>query len=161
MVRTIRRISHEIIEQNARLDDIVLLGIKKKGYPLAKALYNNIYKFEKTQVKAYELDVAAYRDDEKKGTGKKLSINLNGKIVILVDDVLQTGRTARAAMDAVIDLGRPKKIQFAVLVDRGHRELPIRPDYTGKNIPTSFDEMIKVQFKDEPGIYIFSKGENL
>lgn len=157
MERTIRRITHEIIEQNNPLNDVVLLGIKKKGYPLAKALSKNIEKFENSHVKVYELDISGYRDDDKKQDVQIQNIDVLDKVVILVDDVLQTGRSVRAAMDAVIDLGRPKKIQFAVLVDRGHRELPIRPDYIGKNIPTSSDETIKVQFEHEPGIYILKK----
>jgi pyrimidine operon attenuation protein/uracil phosphoribosyltransferase len=157
MKRTIRRITHEIIEQNQVLDEVVLLGIKKKGYPLAKMLSETIKKFENVSVAVHELDISGYRDDDKKQEAKKQNINVLNKVVILVDDVLQTGRSVRAAMDAVIDLGRPKKIQFAVLVDRGHRELPIRPDYIGKNIPTSSDEVIKVQFDKEPGIYILKK----
>lgn len=157
MQRTIRRITHEIIEQNQVLDDVVLLGIKKKGYPLAKMLSDTIEKFENIRVNVNELDISGYRDDDKKQEVKMQEIDVLNKVVILVDDVLQTGRSVRAAMDAVIDLGRPKKIQFAVLVDRGHRELPIRPDYIGKNIPTSSDEIIRVQFDKEPGIYILKK----
>lgn len=157
MKRTIRRITHEIIEQNQVLNDVVLLGIKKKGYPLAKMLSETIEKFENVNVAAYELDISGYRDDDKKQEVRKQEIDVLNKVVILVDDVLQTGRSVRAAMDAVIDLGRPKKIQFAVLVDRGHRELPIRPDYIGKNIPTSSDEVIRVQFDNNPGIYILKK----
>ncbi|MEC9484702.1 MAG: bifunctional pyr operon transcriptional regulator/uracil phosphoribosyltransferase PyrR [Candidatus Izemoplasma sp.] len=159
MNRTLRRITHEIIEQNAQLEQIVLVGIKKKGYPLAKMISENIKKFESVDILVYGLDVSPYRDDDKK---QEISIDhfpVQDKVVILVDDVLQTGRTVRAAMDAIIDFGRPHKIQFAVLVDRGHRELPIRPDYIGKNIPTSSDEVVKVQFETEPGIYILSKGE--
>lgn len=160
MTRTLRRITHEIIEQNDELENVVFLGIKKKGFPLAKMLCKNIEKFEDVKIPTYEIDISSYRDDDKKTVGEKPDIDVQDKTVILVDDVLFTGRSVRAAMDAVMDLGRPSRIQFAVLVDRGHRELPIRPDYIGKNIPTSSNEKILVQFDDEPGIYILKeKGE--
>lgn len=157
MTRTLRRITHEIIEQIEVLENVVFLGIKRKGFPLAKMLSDNIEKFEGVKVPAFEIDISSHRDDDKKSVSEKPSVDVKDKIVILVDDVLYTGRSVRAAMDAVMDLGRPSKIQFAVLVDRGHRELPIRPDYIGKNIPTSSNEKILVQFGDEPGIYILKE----
>ena len=131
--RTIRRMSHEIIEKNNDLEEVVLIGIKAKGTPIAKILSDNIYHFENVRIPVEEIDISKYRDDEKKTDSAILNITstLHDKVVILVDDVLFTGRSARAAMDAVMDLGRAKRIQLAVLVDRGHRELPIRPDYVG------------------------------
>lgn len=154
MNRTIRRISHEIIEHNRHLENVVLIGIKNNGVPLAKQIQENIDRIEQVQVPMYPLDISGYRDDIKVEGYHKLDVNLAGKVVVVVDDVLYTGRTVRAAMDAVIDLGRPDKIQLAVLVDRGHRELPIRSDYVGKNLPTSSSERVQVVFEGEPGIYI-------
>lgn len=135
--KTLTRISHEIIERHHTLDDIVLVGILTKGLPIASIISENIHKFSGQLIPAFGIDISAYRDDEKKeNDAKKLKAELKGKAVILVDDVLFTGRSVRAAMDAVMDLGRAKSIELAVLVDRGHRELPIRADYVGKNIPT-------------------------
>ena len=153
--RTLRRMSHEIIEKNNDLTEVVLIGIKSKGTPIAKLLSDNINMFENVRIPVEEIDISKYRDDEKKTDSAILNITstLHDKVVILVDDVLFTGRSARAAMDAVMDLGRAKRIQLAVLVDRGHRELPIRPDYVGKNIPTSRDENVVVNL-DENAIYI-------
>ena len=153
--RTIRRMSHEIIEKNNDLSEVVLIGIKSKGTPIAKVLSDNIYHFENVRIPVEEIDISNYRDDEKKTDDAILNISstLHDKVVILVDDVLFTGRSARAAMDAVMDLGRAKRIQLAVLVDRGHRELPIRPDYVGKNIPTSRNENVVVSL-EENIIYI-------
>jgi pyrimidine operon attenuation protein/uracil phosphoribosyltransferase len=158
MVRTIRRISHEIIERNGDLSSLVLLGIKNNGVPLAKMIQENIENFEKIKIPTYDLDISGYRDDKKVDSFEILDVNLTSKTVIIVDDVLFTGRTVRASMDAIIDLGRPNKIQLAVLIDRGHRELPIRADYVGKNVPTNITERIKVQFGK--GIFIFDKEEN-
>ena len=153
--RMIRRLTHEIIEKNPVLTDIILVGILKKGLPLAKLIHSNLQTYGGVDVALSELDISSYRDDEKKTPGKITSIDVSHKICILVDDVLYTGRTARAAMDALIDLGRPAKIQLAVLVDRGHRELPIRADFVGKNLPTSKEERIIVDVtSDKPGIYI-------
>jgi len=159
MHRTIRRISHEIIEQNSDLEDLVILGVKKNGVPLAKLIQENILKIENVNIPIYDLDISGYRDDVKTESYDKLDVNLDSKTVIVVDDVLYTGRTVRASMDAVIDLGRPSKIQLAVLIDRGHRELPIRADFVGKNMPTSTDEIVKVNFTNEIGVYILSKEE--
>ncbi|MDQ0350542.1 pyrimidine operon attenuation protein/uracil phosphoribosyltransferase [Alkalibacillus filiformis] len=154
--RAIKRISHEIIERNKGTDDLVLVGIKTRGMPLAKRIQSAIEQIEGVTVSTGELDISLYRDDlsnideqeEAKVNQSNIDHNLNGKTVILIDDVLFTGRTVRAAMDAVMDIDRPKQIQLAVLIDRGHRELPIRADYVGKNIPTSLQEVIKVQLEE-------------
>jgi pyrimidine operon attenuation protein/uracil phosphoribosyltransferase len=159
MIRTIRRISHEIIERNNELDELVFLGVKNNGVPLAYLIQENIKKFEDIDVPVYELDISGYRDDIKIDVKNDLHVDLTGKTVVVIDDVLYTGRTVRASMDAIIDLGRPNKIQLAVLIDRGHRELPIRADYVGKNVPTNRNERIKVSFIEPKGIYIFSNEE--
>lgn len=159
MVRTIRRISHEIIERNSDLSNLVLLGVIKNGVPLANIIKQNIKIIEDIDVPCYELDISGYRDDIVVENYTKLNVDLTSKTVIVVDDVLFTGRTVRASMDAIIDLGRPSKIQLAVLVDRGHRELPIRADYVGKNMPTSLNENVKVSFTDEPGVFILNNEE--
>lgn len=157
MIRTIRRISHEILERNVDLENLVLVGIKTNGVPMAKMIQENIEKFEGIEVSTYALDISGYRDDKEVENFEKLDVDLSSKTVVVVDDVLFTGRTVRASMDAIIDLGRPTKIQLAVLVDRGHRELPIRADYVGKNVPTNITETIDVNFGE--GIYIYSKEE--
>ena len=157
MVRTIRRISHEIIERNGDLSDLVFLGIERNGVPMAKMIQENLKKFEEIEVPTYNLDISGYRDDKEVTDFNKLDVDLTSKTVIVVDDVLFTGRTVRASMDAIIDLGRPNKIQLAVLVDRGHRELPIRADYVGKNVPTNINELVDVDF--EKGVFIFNKEE--
>lgn len=159
MVRTIRRISHEIIERSGDLSDLVFLGVLKNGVPMAKLIQENILKFEGIEIPTYELDISGYRDDVVVNNFDKLDLNLASKTVIVIDDVLFTGRTVRASMDAIIDLGRPNKIQLAVLIDRGHRELPIRADYIGKNVPTNIDERIDVSFRENPGVYIYSNEE--
>jgi pyrimidine operon attenuation protein / uracil phosphoribosyltransferase len=149
--RSLIRISHEIIEKNKGVEDIILIGIKRRGYPLAKRLAAQIAQFENIEIPVGSVDITLYRDDLSKVddmpriNNGDLGIDIKGKKVILVDDVLYTGRTARAAIDAVIDSGRPSMIQLAVLIDRGHRELPIRADYVGKNIPTSKNEIISVE----------------
>ncbi|NLN42245.1 MAG: bifunctional pyr operon transcriptional regulator/uracil phosphoribosyltransferase PyrR [Clostridiales bacterium] len=149
--RALTRIAHEIIEKNKGVKDVVLIGIQRRGVPLANRLANNIKKYEGVEVPVGILDITLYRDDlstlaeHPVINSTDIPFDINGKIVVMVDDVLYTGRTARAAMDALIDLGRPKAIQFAVLVDRGHRELPIRADYVGKNLPTSRSEVVNVQ----------------
>jgi len=152
ITRTLRRISHEIIENNKNLDDLVVVGIKTRGAIMAKRLVENIKAIEGIDVPFGELDITFYRDDigdRAKGPrleSVEIDFEVEAKTVIIVDDVLFTGRTIRAAMDAIMDLGRASKIKLAVLVDRGHRELPIRADYVGKNIPTSLDEKVKVKF---------------
>ena len=148
--RSLIRISHEIIERNKGVENIVLIGVQRRGYPLAQRIADEIMSIEGVPVPVGSLDITFYRDDlmrfEESTNGKSinLGVDVQNKKVILVDDVLYTCRTVRAAMDAVIDAGRPKGIQLAVLIDRGHKELPIRADYVGKNIPTSREEKIAV-----------------
>ncbi|BAK81208.1 bifunctional pyr operon transcriptional regulator/uracil phosphoribosyltransferase PyrR [Candidatus Arthromitus sp. SFB-rat-Yit] len=152
--RSITRISHEIIEKNKGIDNIVLIGIKTRGIYLAKRIAQQIKNFENKVLNIGELDISLYRDDLQKISeeptinNSKIDFDIKNKIIILIDDVLYTGRTIRSALDAIIDIDRPKSIQLAVLIDRGHRELPIRPDYVGKNIPTSKDEIIHVNLKE-------------
>lgn len=149
--RALIRISHEIIENNKGIDDVVLVGIRTRGVPLAERLAAEIESIEGRRLAVGLLDITLYRDDLSTLSYQpvvhqtQIPIDISGKTVILIDDVLYTGRTVRAALDAVIDLGRPKVIQLAVLVDRGHRELPIRADYVGKNVPTSSKEIVGVQ----------------
>jgi pyrimidine operon attenuation protein/uracil phosphoribosyltransferase len=155
--RTLARIAHEIIEHNKSLDELVIVGLYTRGVPLARRISANIESFERFKVPTGSLDISHYRDDlallERKPTVKStdIPVEISNKSVVLVDDVLFTGRTVRAAMDALIDLGRPRSIQFAVLVDRGHREMPIRPDYVGRNIPTSLLEKIEVRVTEIDG----------
>jgi len=155
--RTLTRIAHEIIEKNKGIDNLVLVGIKSRGVPIAERLADLIEVFEGTRLEVGSVDVTLYRDDlttispEPRLNDKNINVPIEGKKIILVDDVLYTGRTARAAIDAIIDLGRPEMIQLAVLVDRGHRELPIRADYVGKNIPTSRKEIISVMIEEIDG----------
>jgi len=149
--RTLTRIAHEITEKNKGTEGIILVGIKRRGVPIAQRIALLIEQFEGTKVPVTSVDITLYRDDltsineQPVLNNANLGIDVKGKKIILVDDVLYTGRTARAAIDAIIANGRPKMIQLAVLVDRGHRELPIRADYVGKNIPTSGKEMISVE----------------
>lgn len=149
--RAITRVSHEIIERNKGIEGLVLIGIKTRGIYLANRIKEKIEQIEGTLLDSGELDITLYRDDLKKISkdpvvnGSKVSFDIDNKKVILIDDVLYTGRTVRCALDALIDIGRPKSIQLAVLVDRGHRELPIRADYVGKNVPTSKNEIISVK----------------
>lgn len=155
--RTLTRIAHEIIEKNKGIEDIVLVGVKRRGEPLAIRIAQCIEKIEGVKVKCGSVDITLYRDDltqldnQPIINNKELDVEIKNKKVILVDDVLYTGRTARAAIDAIIVHGRPKMIQLAVLVDRGHRELPIRADFVGKNIPTSKDEVISVEIAEVDG----------
>ncbi len=150
MMRSLARIAHEIVEKNRGTEGIVLAGIKRRGVPLANILADNIEKFEGVRVPVGEIDITLYRDDltkiseDPKTRSYEFPCDVTGKTVILVDDVIYTGRTVRAGMEAVFAAGRPKRIQLAELVDRGHRELPIKPDYVGKNVPTSHNEMIQV-----------------
>jgi len=155
--RALTRIAHEIIERNKGTDNLMLLGIKTRGVPLAQRLAGLIERFEGRRPPVGMLDISLYRDDLT-DIGDQPILNQTsvpepvvGKTVVLVDDVLYTGRTARAALDAVIDLGRPQLIQLAVLVDRGHREVPIRADYVGKNVPTSRQEVIAVMLEETDG----------
>lgn len=155
--RALTRIAHEIVERNKGIDNCVIVGIRTRGVYLANRIAQRISEIEGTKVVVKEIDITTYRDDIK--TNKEVNLNavnvedesliksefVSHKNVILFDDVLYTGRTIRAAMDAIMDLGRPESIQLAVLVDRGHRELPIRPDFVGKNVPTSKHEQIQVE----------------
>ena len=151
--RALTRISHEIVEKNKGVDNIVLVGIRTRGVPIAERLAENIEKIEGQKPPVGVLDITLYRDDlstlayQPIVRPTELPVDITGKTVVLVDDVLYTGRTIRAALDAVIDNGRPKTIQLAVLIDRGHRELPIRADFVGKNVPTSSKEAISVQLQ--------------
>ena len=165
MKRALTRISYEIIERNKGIQDIVLVGIKTRGIYIAQRLAERLKQLEDIDVPVGELDITLYRDDVKDMEEPELHssdvpVSIEGKEVILVDDVLYTGRTIRAAMDAVMDLGRPRKISLAVLVDRGRRELPIRADYVGKNIPTSKTEEIIVEMEERDGAdrIMISKG---
>lgn len=158
MKRSLFRITHEIIERNKGVDDIVLVGIKTRGEVLAKRLAKNIFDVERVEVPFYALDVSHWRDDQEQPNPlPEQALIVKDKKVILVDDVLFKGRTVRAAMDAIMHYGRAKEIQLAVLVDRGHRELPIRADYIGKNIPSSLTEVIRVRVHEidgHEGVYI-------
>ncbi|MBD3233121.1 MAG: bifunctional pyr operon transcriptional regulator/uracil phosphoribosyltransferase PyrR [candidate division Zixibacteria bacterium] len=155
--RTVTRIAHEIIERNKGVDDMAVIGIRTRGAILAERLVSAIEKIENISLPLGLLDITLYRDDvhtrlEQPVVQKtEIIFRVSNKVVILVDDVLFTGRTARAALDAIIDFGRPKCIQLAVLIDRGHRELPIRADYVGKNIPTSFSERVVVKMEEQDG----------
>ncbi len=152
MLRTIRRMGHEILEYHGDINNLIVLGIEHNGYPVAKLITESISTAENCELSCYPLDIRKYRDDEKQADVDIPQIDVNGKEILLVDDVIYTGRTARAALEAVFDLGRPKKITYAVLVDRGHREMPIRPDFVGKSIPTRYDEKIVVDIENERGI---------
>lgn len=158
MRRAIVRISHEIIEKNKGVENVVLVGIRTRGVPIAERIANTIERIENAKVPVGMLDITLYRDDLSTLAynpivhGTEIDLDLTGKVVILVDDVLYTGRTIRAALDAIIDMGRPKAIQLAVLIDRGHRELPIRADFAGKNVPTSHKEAVNVSLAEEDGI---------
>ena len=148
--RTLKRMTHEIIERNEDLTRVILVGIERKGTPIAKEIASLIYQFEEINVPVESIDISSHRDDHKKTLENTTDFktNVDDKIVILVDDVLYTGRSVRAAMDAIIDMGRPAKIELAILVDRGHRELPIRADFVGKSIPTSKDEKVICDFNE-------------
>jgi len=153
--KTITRIAREIIEKNKEIDNICLVGIQRGGVLLAKRLTSQIESETSGEIDVGELDIALYRDDiyikdeQPIVRSTNIPFSITDKTVILVDDVLFTGRSIRAAMDALVDFGRPARIQLAVLIDRGHRELPIRPDYVGKNIPTSFSDRVEVNIDEE------------
>lgn len=156
MKRALTRMTYEIIEKNKGIEDLVIIGIKTRGIYLAKRIAQRLQQLEGATVPVGELDISLYRDDRHDAANTnepivnsaKLGFDITEKQVILIDDVLFTGRTIRAALDALMDQGRPKKINLAVLVDRGHRELPIRADFVGKNIPTSLDEQILVEVEE-------------
>lgn len=156
--RSLRRISHEILERNAAsLEGLALVGVLTRGAPLARRIAENVRHFEGLDVPVGALDITLHRDDrEERGEdpevrGSHVPFDFTGKTVVLVDDVLYTGRTARAAMDALLELGRPAAIRLAILVDRGHRELPIRADHVGKNVPTSRNESVRVRLVETDG----------
>ena len=154
--RSLSRIAHEIVERNRGVGDVVLVGIVSKGDVLAQRLATTLTQLEHAAVPFGRLDVTMHRDDlDSRPASRRPTSDMpeiRGKVVVLVDDVIHHGRTARAAMDALMDFGRPRAIQLAVLVDRGHRELPIRPDYVGKNVPTAEGERIEVLVAEEDGI---------
>ena len=157
MGRAITRIAHEILEKNKGTEGLVLIGIRTRGVPLAERLAAKIEEIENMKIETGILDITLYRDDLSTIAYQpivhrtEIPFDITGKKVVLVDDVLYTGRTVRAALDALIDLGRPKQIQLAIMVDRGHRELPIRADFVGKNLPTSKNEVVDVNLKEIDG----------
>ena len=165
--RALRRLSFEIIEKNHGTEDLCLIGIRRRGVSIARIIQENIAANEGVTLPVGELDITFYRDDIEKKTdfptvnATDIPFDVTGKKIILTDDVLFTGRTARAAIEAIFALGRPQAIRLAVLIDRGHRELPIKPDYVGKNIPTSLNEIVKVTFPEfdgcEAGVSIYQK----
>ncbi|TET26114.1 MAG: bifunctional pyr operon transcriptional regulator/uracil phosphoribosyltransferase PyrR [Dehalococcoidia bacterium] len=156
--RTLTRIAHEIIEQNKTTQQLILIGVHTRGFPLAKRLAANINKLNELKIPVGALDIRLHRDDLSPLNRRPvvqstdIPVDINGKAIVLVDDVLYTGRSIRAAMDALIGMGRPQSIQLAVLIDRGHREMPIRADYVGKNIPSSRHEEIQVKLMETDGI---------
>jgi pyrimidine operon attenuation protein/uracil phosphoribosyltransferase len=155
--RAIIRIAHEIVERNQGLDNVALIGIQRRGVPMAKAIRGYLEEIEKVKVPLGILDITFYRDDlsmlsaHPVVNGTDIPFDVNGKKIIVVDDVLFTGRTIRSAIDNIFDMGRPDSIQLAILVDRGHRQLPFRADYVGKNVPTSIHEHIKVELDEVDG----------
>ena len=154
--RSLARIAHEILERNKGVDDLALIGVRSRGVPLAKRLARQIKEITGDEVPTGSLDITLYRDDlMRHAVGPQpvvrrteIPFSIDGRKILLVDDVLYTGRTTRAALDALIDFGRPKAIQLIVLVDRGHRELPIKADYVGKNLPTSLEESVQVRLQE-------------
>ncbi len=155
MRRAISRIAHEILERNAGARDVVLVGLHTRGIPLAHRLAERINALESIAIPVFELDITNYRDDRPSAHAEPhppLDLPVAGRTVVLVDDVLFTGRTTRAAIDALVEAGRPRRVQLAVMVDRGHRELPIRADYVGKNVPTALTESIHVRLRETDGL---------
>jgi pyrimidine operon attenuation protein/uracil phosphoribosyltransferase len=156
--RALMRIGHEITERNGGANDLFLVGVHTRGVPLARRIAGAIGTFEDQEIPVASLDISLYRDDLNGGWAgsrslrpSELPVDVTGRVVVLVDDVLYTGRSVRAAMDALMDLGRPRAIQLAVMVDRGHRELPIRADYVGKNVPTAYGERVQVRLSEVDG----------
>lgn len=168
MKRATVRIANEIIERNKGVEDLILVGIKTRGIPFANRLSEKIKEIEDVSIPVYNLDITLYRDDLTEIANfpivnEKFNADIKDKNIVLVDDVIYTGRTVRAALEALIKHGRPNKVQLAVLIDRGHRELPIRPDYVGKNVPTSKTEIVDVNFMEVDGsdqVNIKEKVEN-
>ncbi len=166
--RTIRRLAHEIVENNRGTEGLVLAGMLTRGYPIARRIAEAIREFEGVDVPVGSVDIALYRDDyQQRETPPRvrpsqMPASLDGATVVLVDDVLFTGRSVRAALDALLDYGRPARVRLAVIVDRGHRELPIRPDFIGKNIPTSANQLVEVRLTEvdgDEGVYLMEPGE--
>ena len=166
--RALMRISHEIAEKNKGVENVVLIGVRRRGEPIARRIRANIRKIEDVEVPCGSIDIHWYRDDLSTLSDSpelrriELGFDVTDRDVVLVDDVIYTGRTARAAIEAVFSCGRPRSIQLAVLVDRGHRELPIRPDFVGKNIPTSRSELVEVrlpEFDGETGVFLMDMTE--
>lgn len=155
--RALTRIAHEIIEGNGGIEGLALLGIRSRGVPLAKRLAAKIHAIEGTEPPLGIIDITLYRDDvgsaraQPEVRGTDIPFDIAARTILLVDDVLFTGRTVRAALDALVDFGRPRRVRLVVLVDRGHRELPIRPDHVGKNLPTNFDERVEVRLREFDG----------
>jgi len=156
--RILKRLAHEVVEKNRGTKDLVLVGLRTRGAPLAQRLATLIESFTHQTVPVGILDITLYRDDlnlsraQRVPRGTQIPVEVTDRVVVLVDDVLFTGRSARAAMDALVDWGRPRKVQLAVLVDRGHREMPIKADYVGKNIPSSNEERVQVRVKEVDGV---------
>lgn len=156
--RALARIAHEIVERNHGVDGLVLVGLRTRGAPLARRLAKTLQELEDIAVPLGELDITLYRDDlarrrlQPRVGPSAVPVSLTDRAVVLVDDVLFTGRSVRAALDAIMDFGRPSSVQLAVLIDRGHRELPIRPDYVGKNVPTALDEEVQVRLEETDGV---------
>jgi pyrimidine operon attenuation protein/uracil phosphoribosyltransferase len=166
IARTVRRLGHEIIENNRGTDDLVLVGLLSRGYTLARRLAEAIREFENVAVPVGALDIGLYRDDVTRRSApppvrpSEIPVPIDGTTVVLVDDVLFTGRSIRAALDALLDYGRPARVRLAVLIDRGHRELPIRPDFVGKNIPTALIQKVQVRLQEVDGLdAVFVFGE--
>ena len=161
MKRAITRITYEIIERNKELDNLVIVGIKTRGVYIAKRIQERLKQLENIEIPLGELDTKPFRDDIKTDEDTTdIPVSITDREIILVDDVMFTGRTVRAAIDCIMDMGRPQCIRLAVLVDRGHRALPIRADYVGKNVPTSLDEVIKVSYNDietEQNVILYEK----
>ena len=164
--RTVRRLGHEIVESNRGTDDLVLIGLLSRGYPLARRLATAIREFEGVDVPVGSLDIGLYRDDVTRRSApppirpSDIPVSIDGKTIVLVDDVLFTGRSIRAALDALLDFGRPARVRLAVLVDRGHREVPIRPDFVGKNIPTALVQDVRVRLAETDGedsVHVFGE----
>jgi pyrimidine operon attenuation protein / uracil phosphoribosyltransferase len=170
MSRSLTRIAHEIVERNRGIGDLALVGIRERGVPLARRIAGELNRISNTDVPTGALDITLYRDDlMRQAVGPQplvrstdIPFDIDNRVILLVDDVLYTGRTIRAALDALIDFGRPRAIQLVVLIDRGHRELPIKADYVGKNVPTSRRESIQVRLQEVDGhdeVVIQSDGE--
>ena len=164
--RTITRMAHEIIERNGGVEDVVLVGVRRRGEPVARMLAEAIARVEGTELPVGAVDITFYRDDlthvsrDPKLNRTEIPFDVSGKTLVLADDVLYTGRTARAAMDAIMDVGRAKRIQLAVLIDRGHRELPSRADFVGKNLPTSHSVFVRVNvpgFDSELSVWLYDR----